>query len=138
MNGYTLSDYALTGRVTYQHSVIGMTLDNWKVRHTVTYTDIGKPAPITPIDPDDPHPAPIIEGGHKLNSGPGIAEKLCDALAKHGPVSPAQLVNLTGEKRDSIHAAFRRNADKFVRLTGGQGRHDTTWGLVGVHDGKGA
>lgn len=42
----------MSGRITRQSSILGITRDGWVVRHTVTYIDVGRAAPVTVCDPD--------------------------------------------------------------------------------------
>lgn len=140
MNGYTLSDYALTGRVTYQHSVIGMTLDGYKVKHTVQYIDIGKPAPITPIDPDaqmQPERFPVagmamaLEGlqNAKVERFHALRDDVAACLREHGPASSVTITERLGNgAKERVLDVLRRNPQTFV-FHGGQ---FAIWGLVGV------
>ena len=138
------SDYdALHGRVTYERTTRGMTLDGWQVDYTVTYIDLGRSAPIDAPDPDrelaDEFCADFAYAPAQAAALATIRENKAErhqrlradieaTLREHGPAS----ANTIAEQLDSGSVArvldvLRRNSQAFTYI-GGQFK---VWGLPG-------
>lgn len=136
---------AFTGRVAYQHTVTGITLDGWKVRHTVEYIDIGKADPVRPVDPDA-QMGPESLGYDRLAAVRAahararvVAEErkqrvhdaLIAYLQEHGPQPIKTLLDVTEyQGKTAMRAHLASCPETFVRLREIPG----IWGLIGIHD----
>lgn len=139
------SDYdALHGRVTYERTTRGMTLDGWQVDYTVTYIDLGRCADIDAPDPDvlmqrerfptaSPHTAMALEGQQaaKAERFRALRDDVATYIAKHGPASANAIAEGMGTGGSGAKARvldmLRRCQDRFVY----HGGEFSKWGLVG-------
>lgn len=131
----------LSGRVTYQHSVTGITEDGWKVRHTISYVDIGRAAHIDAVDPDvlmqperftyaNPNRGNAAEGKRKAAAERVITLRgqVETCLREHGPQSSyAIATKLEDGGKRRVLDCLRRFPDRFF-FHGGQFQ---IWSLIG-------
>ena len=136
----------LSGRVVYQSAITGMTLDGWKIKHTVAYIDIGRSAPNDAADPDALlQPEPMW---HKPNAHVQVAvavnvargelrfaarrERIIAHLQAYGPATIGELVDELGIGRVTLVETLKRYAGApFVRVGVAPGSgHAEIWGLV--------
>jgi len=125
-------DYdGMTGRVTYQNTVTGMTMDGWKVRNTISYVDIGRAAQVDAVDPeafldsDGPfkrratvkHPATEL-----------FLVQVHDALRER-PLNVGEIAARVGCRVTRVKGLVRNHPDHFVIL--GRGSSGSLYGIPG-------
>ena len=136
-------DYnAFCGRVAYRHTVTGITLDGWKVRHTVEYIDVGRPSPVSPVDPDAQMGAESLNYDRSASLDAAYEQvrilteqrkqrahiALVAHLQAHGPQTIEALLGLTEwEIVATLRNYMRSQPAVFVRLY----KSPAVWGLVG-------
>lgn len=137
----------LSGRVTYRGTVIGMTLDGWKVKRTVTYIDLGRSAAIDAADPDIELVSESLAAGRprrtvaasqgqqnaKAARAVALRGDIEACLCEHGPESANAIAERIaqdgggGVAKARVLDVLRRNPQCFVY----HGGRRKTWGLVG-------
>jgi len=131
----------MTGRVTYQRTVTGMTLDGWKVRNTISYVDIGRAAHVDAVDPEAalvPERFPyatatataLADGKRKAAAERVITLRgqVEACLREHGPQSAyAIATKLEDGGKRRVLDCLRRFPDRFF-FHGGQFQ---IWSLIG-------
>lgn len=133
----------LSGRVTYHAEITGITLDGWKVKHTVAYIDLGRCADVVPVDPDrqlaDEYlPEFVHRPGHaaalmtirenKAQRRRELIQAIIACLREYGPASANTLTDRLGNGAYArVLDALRTNPQTFVLLGG----KFTVWGLPG-------
>jgi len=148
-------DYdAFRGRVTYRGSVVGITLDGWKVRRTVTYIDVGRADAIIPRTgeelmeaermPGDLRGAPQTNAS-RIAAGKARRKAKRDCIIKllreRGPLTCDEIAEELGyvakTTREILEASRGASFDKVggVRVAGRRGGVPVPlWGLKGIHD----
>lgn len=141
------ADYdSLSGRITRQSTIVGITRDGWKVRHTCVYIDIGRAAPVDAPDPDA-----MIEAGEHLPPAPRVARvkarkektpavndlqrRITAYLTEHGPTKAAALAHAMNVNESTISKHIRPRDGIVYRHVGWEGSA-ARWGLMGVHDAR--
>lgn len=135
---------ALHGRVTYERTTRGITLDGWQVDYTVTYIDLGRAASVDAVDPDalmqrerfpssSPNTAMALEGQQaaKIQRFHALRDDVATYLEKHGPASANAIAEGMGTGGSGAKArvldVLRRCPERFVY----HGGEFSVWGLVG-------
>lgn len=124
-------DYdAFRGRVTYQHTVTGITLDGWKVKHTVEYIDLGRSAAHDAHDPDAvgayEGPGAIGVQGYVHHKTRALLEQV-RALLRVRPMLCHELAEATGATTRQIQKLFTNQPAGFRVM--GRGLLGYLWGL---------
>lgn len=121
----------LSGRVTYQCEIVGITRDGWKVRRTVTYIDLGRAAA---IDAHDPNAAGAFEGpqaigvqGYVHHKTRALLEQIRALLAVR-PMLCHELATATGCTTTRIQKLFINQPAGFRVV--GRGTRGNLWGLA--------
>jgi len=135
------NDYdAFRGRVAYQHTVTGITLDGWKVRHTVEYIDIGKADRVRPVDPDAQMGAERLSyDGERINQRKRderhaiMQMALVRYLRQYGPSHMSAMASDLEYAKTTLDEFVRQREGRIFCRVGNVGRA-VLWGLVGVHD----
>ena len=120
----------MTGRVTYRHEVVGMTLDGWKVRHTVEYIDLGRAAALATHDPNAvgayEGPGAIGVQGYAHHKTRALLEQVRALLAVR-PMLCHELATATGATTRQIQKLFTNQPAGFRVV--GRGTRGFLWGL---------
>lgn len=131
----------LTGRVTHQTSIVGMTNDGWKVKCTRVYIDIGRAAPVDAADPDAMietvehipyvplYPRRVPKTQDRVTE---FQQRVMDYLTEHGPTAAAQLARDVGASVMGLQKhMYKRTGTVYCRVSF-RGRA-VIWGLAGIH-----
>ena len=120
----------LSGRVAYSSTTRGMTLDGWKVDHTVTYIDLGRSAALDAHDPDAvgayEGPGAIGVQGHVHHKTRALLEQVRALLAVR-PMLCHELAAATGNTTTRIQKLFINQPAGFRVV--GRGTRGNLWGL---------
>ena len=113
----------MSGRVTYEREVVGMTLDGWKVRYCVTYIDLGKPAPVDAADPDAQMQTEQLWREGKSDNTNAVAavlaagearflerrDRMADYLRTFGPATTDEMAQGLGMVKNTVADMIRRD-----------------------------
>ena len=133
----------LTGYLERTYQVEWRDKDGIWWRKTCQVINLGRPDRGVPVDVEALEAQEVwgdgevtVERGAKAKRGEVIG-MLVDALREGGPMTTPRLASRVGRVRQAIQNTLTGRGDLFMRVSGPSKRGvDTTWGLVGVHDGK--
>lgn len=120
----------MSGRVAYRHEIVGITLDGWKVKHTVEYIDLGRAAA---LDAHDPNAVGGYEGpqaigvqGYTHHKTRALLEQIRALLAVR-PMLCHEIATATGCTTTRIQKLFINQPAGFRVV--GRGTRGNLWGL---------